>query len=124
MLCLLLPLGLLPSLASCRGDLGRERYEPRSFLGYACEDDCQRHKAGFRWAERHDVTDRRRCLQLALPEAEGCVAYADEGRDAEGAGNRWAVENEVGRPCQCEGAGERFRLGCVQATAIPADPGQ
>jgi hypothetical protein len=118
-LWLLLPLGLLPSLASCRGDLGRERYEPRNFLGYACEDDCQRHKEGLRWAEQHAVTGSRQCMALPRPNAEGCAAYLDEGRDAEAAGDRWAIENEIVNQGDCEGAGERFFAGCVRQLMKP-----
>jgi len=123
-LCLVLSMGTLPPPAVSCADARVERYEPRTFLGYACEDDCERHKAGFRWAEQHSVTDARRCASLPRPEAEGCAAYADEGRDAEAAGGRWAVENEILRPCQCEGAGERFRVGCTQVMQGPADPAQ
>ena len=119
MLCLLLPLGLLPSLASCRGDLGRERYEPRSFLGYACEDDCQRHKHGFHWAEQRAVADARSCESLGYVEAQGCRAYVDESVDPQAAGERWAIENEIADPCLCNGAGERFQAGCTDAAAMP-----
>jgi hypothetical protein len=124
MLCLVLPLGLPPSPAQACGDPGRVRYEPRTFLGYACEDGCERHKAGFRWAERHLVTHPWVCALLPQAEAEGCVAYDDAEQDAEAAGSRWAVENEIVRPCQCEGAGEQFRVGCTQTVEIPADPGK
>jgi hypothetical protein len=112
-----------PATAACN-DPSVRRYEPRTFQGYACEADCERHKAGFRWAERHLVTDPRACASLPQAEAEGCVAYADAGQDAEGVGSRWAVENEIVRPCQCAGAGEQFRVGCAQAVETPADPGK
>ena len=99
---------------------GRTRYEPRSFLGYACEDDCRRHMAGFLWAERWAVTDARSCDSLGRLEAQGCRAYADEPHDAQSAGERWAIENEIADPCLCHGAGERFQAGCTQAVALPA----
>ena len=119
MLCLALSPGLLPPLASACSDPGRERYEPRTFLGYACEDDCQRHKHGFRWAEQWAVTDARSCEPLGQSEAQGCRAYVDEFVDAGAAGERWAIENEIADPCLCDGAGERFRSGCTAAAEIP-----
>lgn len=116
-LCLALSLVLRPSLAS---DLGRVSYEPRTFLGYACEDDCRRHKLGFHWAEQWAVTDSRSCEPLGHVEAQGCRAYVDETVDAEAAGERWAIENEIADPGQCNGAGERFRRGCMGVAVMPA----
>lgn len=118
MLCLALSLGLLPPVASACSGLGRTRYEPRTFLGYACEDDCQRHKHGFRWAEQWAVTDARSCEPLGQSEAQGCRAYVDESPGAEAAGERWAIENEIDDPCFCNGAGERFRAGCSDAAVM------
>jgi hypothetical protein len=117
-LCLVLPLGPLPTLASACSDPGRDRYEPRTFLGYACEDDCERHKHGFRWAERWAVADARSCDLLGRLEAQGCSAYVDASLDAQAAGERWAIENEIADPCLCHGAGERFRSGCTGAAEI------
>ena len=114
-LCLVLPFGVPPALAPGCADLGRVRYEPRSFLGYACEDDCGRHKVGFRWAEQRAVTDARSCEALGRLEAQGCSAYVDALLDAQAAGARWAIENEIADPCLCHGAGERFRAGCKDA---------
>jgi hypothetical protein len=101
-------------------DAALERYEPRSFLGYACEDDCQRQKAGFAWAERHQVSDPASCRQLEAAAAEGCRAYVEESLTPEQAGYRWALENEVADPCMCDGAGEGFRTGCLAVVAKPA----
>ena len=98
-----------------------ERYEPRSFLGYACEDDCQRHKEGFAWAERNEVTDFAVCARLQPAQAEGCLAFAEKSLSPEQAGYRWALENEVADPCLCDDAGGRFRDGCRQALVLPAD---
>jgi hypothetical protein len=120
-LCLVLPFGLLPTLVSCRGDLGRERYEPRTFLGYACPDDCERHKAGFAWAERRHVTAGSSCAVLGATEAQGCRAYIDEATSAEEAGYRWAGENEIEHQCDCDGAGQRFRAGCLRGISPPAN---
>ena len=96
-----------------------EPYEPRTFLGYACADDCRRHKAGFAWAERHRVTDAAACDGLELLQAEGCRAFVEEGARPEAAGDRWATENEIADRCLCDGAGARFRAGCLRAVAAP-----
>jgi hypothetical protein len=101
-------------------DHGRERYEPRSFMGWVCEADCERHKAGFGWAEQHGVTDPVACEPLGRQEAEGCRSYLEEPLSQEQAGYRWALENEVSDACLCHGAGERFRAGCRRAVAVPA----
>ena len=92
----------------------RERYESRTFLGYACEDDCERHKAGFAWAERHRVRGLARCAQLMRVEAEGCRVFIEWRLAPEAAGDRWARENEIADPGLCDGAGERFRVGCLR----------
>ena len=104
--------------ATCPPDQ-TERYEPRSFLGYACEGDCERHKAGYAWAEQRWVTDATACAGLGPLAREGCQAYVEEPLTAEAAGHRWAIENEITRPCACEGAGARFRAGCRAALACP-----
>ena len=93
---------------------GRIRYEPRSFLGYACADDCERHKAGFAAAARRGVTNVADCRGMAAAEAEGCRAWAEEVVGAEAAGHRWALENEIAAPCFCDGAGREFRAGCLR----------
>jgi hypothetical protein len=100
-------------------DAALELYEPRSFLGYACEDDCQRQKAGFAWAERHQVTDPAACGQLEAAAADGCRTHVEESLTPEQAGYRWAMENEVAHLCMCDGAGEGFRAGCLAVFAEP-----
>jgi len=111
LLALLLTVLAAAQAADCHS-ASAVRYEPRNFLGYACEDDCQRHKAGFAWAERHRVTDAAACVHLESAETEGCRAFAEQSLTPEQAGYRWALENEVVDPCLCGGAGERFRAGC------------
>lgn len=111
---LLLATALPPSAPDCPPDPA-ERYEPRSFLGYACEDDCRRHKAGFAWADGRRAASVADCGSLPPLEDQGCRAYVEEALDAEAAGQRWALENEITRPCACEGAGARFRAGCRAA---------
>jgi len=121
-LCLALPFGLQPSLASGCGHSSRVHYEPRTFLGYACEDDCRRHKAGYEWAETHHAVSPASCLPLDAAEAEGCEAYVEAPGAAESAGFRWALENEISSRCECGGAGTRFLAGCERALGMPIDP--
>jgi hypothetical protein len=89
-------------------------------MGYACEDDCERHKAGFGWAERSGVTDPASCEPLGGLEAEGCRVYLERLLSPRQAGYRWAIENEITDAGLCQGAGERFRMGCRRAVAGPA----
>jgi len=119
MLCLVLPVGAALSPVQDCGGSSRTRYEPRTFLGYACEDDCARHKAGFLWAAEHEVADTRSCESLGHPEAQGCHAYVSEPAGAEAAGDRWAIENEIVHHCECAGAGERFFAGCSRQLLQP-----
>ena len=104
--------------AACPPD-PTERYEPRTFLGYACEGDCERHKAGFAWAVQRTAVSAAVCRSLPPDEAEGCLVYVEVRHGVEAAGHRWALENEIVRPCACEGAGARFRVGCRAALACP-----
>jgi hypothetical protein len=119
LLCLALLRGLSATTGPGCGYPGPEPYEPRTFLGYACQDDCGRHKAGFLWAEQHAVRDERTCESLEPPESEGCRAYVDESFDVEAAGDRWAIENEIAHRFDCSGAGERFYAGCVRQLREP-----
>jgi hypothetical protein len=96
------------------------RYEPRSFLGYACADDCERHKAGFAWATQHRPANTTVCRSLDPAESEGCRAWVEEGADADAAGFSWALENEIAAPILCDGAGAEFRRGCLRQLAWPA----
>jgi len=91
--------------------------EPRSFLGYACRDDCGPEKAGYAWAELHGVSDPAVCPAADPSRMQGwihgCRAYAEESMSAEQAGERWATENELDSVTECEGAGPGFRAGCL-----------
>jgi hypothetical protein len=101
----------------------RERYEPRSFLGYACRDDCQRHKSGYDWARRQRARRSAACAALAGPEQEGCLAYVEEPLTPGEAGQLWASENEIADASLCDGAGEEFGSGCRRAVALPSSTG-
>jgi len=101
--------------AAAGSDAPPERYEPRTFLGYACADDCERHKAGFGRAEALAIVAAADCDGLQGAEAEGCRVHAERSVSPEEAGYRWATENELTDPCLCAGAGERFEAGCLRA---------
>jgi hypothetical protein len=46
--------------------------------GYGCTADCSGHKAGYAWAERHDIDDPDDCGGNSDSFIEGCRAYAAE----------------------------------------------
>ena len=120
-MCVVVLLATLHAAGSSACNARRVRYEPRSFLGYACEDDCERHKAGFALAVSRGVRNVGDCRILGPAESEGCHAWVEEGVGAEAAGYRWALENEIAAPCLCEGAGPEFRAGCLRYLAPRAD---
>ena len=121
-MCVLALLASLHAAGASACAEGRVRYEPRSFLGYACADDCERHKAGFAVAVSRGVRNADDCRGLGPAESEGCRAWAEEGIGAEAAGHRWALENEIALPCLCDGAGRAFRAGCLRYLAPLASP--
>ena len=96
-------------------------YEPRTFLGYACAGDCEAHKAGFAWAERHGIADAAACMLADRSAAQGCRVYVEEAVTAELAGFEWARENEIAEPCRCYGAGPGFAAGCRAYLATVGD---
>jgi hypothetical protein len=53
----------------------------QEFHGYPCTQDCSGHKAGYLWAERHDITDPDDCSGNSQSFIEGCEAYAKEHED-------------------------------------------
>jgi len=114
-LCLLalVCLGRQAPAANCAPE-GWIRYEPRTFFGYECPDDCERHKVGYAWAERAGFVDVRECAAFPDSLREGCTARIELASTSEAAGHRWALENEVVQPCECAGAGERFEAGCLR----------
>ena len=66
--CLLLAFAALSSAAA----------QDRTDRGHSCTFDCSGHAAGYKWAERHDVSDPDECpLRIHSPSfQEGCMAYA------------------------------------------------
>lgn len=112
---------LIAAAGRAHGGSGNEapRYanEALTFLGYDCDAGCEQEKAGFAWAERHAVTEPGVCEagrdDLGDGWARGCRAHAEESTTPEEAGERWAMENELGSGRWCDGAGPRFRAGCL-----------
>lgn len=49
-----------------------------TFAGYTCLTDCSGHKAGYEWAEQHDIDDESACSTASHSFNEGCAAYVDE----------------------------------------------
>lgn len=113
---LVLLLAMLPAAEggdeSCAIASLRERYETRSFLGYACTGDCESHNKGFAWAERHGIADTAACALDESDAVDGCRAYAASAVTPERAGYDWALENELTSACDCLGAGPGFEAGC------------
>jgi len=92
--------------------------EALTFLGYDCDAGCEQEKAGFAWAELQGATDPGVCAAgrdvVTEGWVRGCRAYAEESTSPEEAGERWAMENELGSGRWCDGAGPRFRTGCLR----------
>lgn len=65
--------------------------DAREFGGYECTDDCSGHAAGYRWAEKHHVTNENACPLNgnATSFYEGCLAYVEDS-------NRGADEDDDG----------------------------
>jgi hypothetical protein len=51
------------------------------FHGYTCTVDCSGHEAGYRWEERHDITDPDDCGGNSNSFTEGCRSWAEEQAD-------------------------------------------
>jgi hypothetical protein len=63
----------------------------RTFGGYECSDDCAGHAAGYRWAEKKQITESSECpLGDSYSFLEGCLAYTenpDRGAEQDDEGN-------------------------------------
>jgi hypothetical protein len=102
-----------PAWTACGGRI-LDLYQGRTFLGYACDANCEFEKAGFAWAERHGITSPGACVAANPTLESGCRAYAAEGLSPIEAGYAWALENEIADSCLCDGGGDGFRAGCIQ----------
>jgi hypothetical protein len=64
--------------------------QDRSFGGYECTDDCKAHAAGYRWAEKKQITESSECPLGSNSFHEGCLAYTEDpyrGADEDDDGN-------------------------------------
>jgi hypothetical protein len=52
------------------------------FHGFHCKQDCVGHRAGYKWAEKHGITDPAQCRAKGKSFNEGCIAYARELQEA------------------------------------------
>jgi hypothetical protein len=50
---------------------------PQTFAGHPCTDDCSGHRAGYEWAEEHDIDDADKCTGNSQSFVEGCRAFAE-----------------------------------------------
>lgn len=50
----------------------------QKFHGFVCSDDCSGHKAGYKWAAKHHITEAENCGGKSKSFIEGCLAYAKE----------------------------------------------
>ncbi|MDR2199637.1 MAG: hypothetical protein LBR53_09330 [Deltaproteobacteria bacterium] len=53
----------------------------KSFLGYACLENCEGHEAGYRWADENKLTRVEDCRGKSESFIEGCVAYIEDQAD-------------------------------------------
>ena len=54
-----------------------------SFHGHDCKSDCAAHRAGYEWAETHDIDDVDDCSGDSEAFIEGCKAFVEDGEDDE-----------------------------------------
>ncbi|MGA9581664.1 MAG: hypothetical protein WBR13_06815 [Allosphingosinicella sp.] len=56
-------------------DRRRHAQGTAGFRGFACSGECERHEAGYRWAEAQNVTSPRNCRGPNWEFVEGCAAF-------------------------------------------------
>jgi hypothetical protein len=74
------------AISEATSDTGWSNFSPNKFVGYECTEDCSGHKAGYAWAEEHDISDGDACDTAGERSnspsfAEGCHAYVDGDAD-------------------------------------------
>jgi hypothetical protein len=68
--------------------------EDRTFGGYECTDECSGHAAGYRWAEKKEITEGSECpLGASYSFLAGCLAYTEDP-------NRGADQDDDGNPIE------------------------
>lgn len=53
-------------------------YDPQTFNGDECTDDCSGHEAGYNWAEEKGIDDPSDCGGNSTSFIEGCESYTEE----------------------------------------------
>jgi hypothetical protein len=48
-----------------------------TFKGYRCTQDCSGHKAGYEWAAKKGITNKRDCTGNSQSFIEGCWAWVE-----------------------------------------------
>lgn len=59
-------------------DKRRHALSQNGFGGFGCPGGCERHEAGYRWAEKRKVTSPRDCRGPTWEFVEGCAALVLE----------------------------------------------
>lgn len=49
-----------------------------TFRGSPCKRDCANHKAGYAWAEEHDILDTEKCQGENASFVKGCLIWVQE----------------------------------------------
>ncbi len=50
----------------------------KTFYGYECTEDCSGHEAGYSWAEKNNVKNKRECESHSTSFTKGCLIYLEQ----------------------------------------------
>ncbi|MHC2457706.1 hypothetical protein ACVMIX_004347 [Rhizobium leguminosarum] len=50
----------------------------QSFGGNSCVDNCEGHRAGYEWAEEHNIQSEDECSGNSSSFEEGCRTYTED----------------------------------------------
>ena len=73
----------LPFILTALLVLAAPAFGQSTFDEYVCKTDCSGHRAGYEWARKNGINNRRFCKGKSKSFVEGCrvrVAEAAEGR--------------------------------------------
>ena len=59
-------------------DARRHMQDESGFRGFGCSGRCERHEAGYRWAQATGIVRLRDCRGSSWEFLEGCTAYVSE----------------------------------------------
>jgi hypothetical protein len=71
-------LTMLAVVAAAAVTFSPSKAQERTFGGYECTEDCSGHKAGYEWAEEHNITDESDCGGNSQSFIEGCQTYTQD----------------------------------------------